>query len=341
MHAAVIVEPGRVAVEEIAEPVAGPGEAKVAVDLVGVCATDVHMLHGTFPAAVYPVLLGHEVTGLVAEVGPGVETLAVGDRVVLDPGVPCGSCTSCHDGRPNLCGERGAFGVNLPGGAAEFMVAPVANLYRVGATVPAAAAVLAEPLACVVHALDLVRPAAGRDVLVYGAGTVGLLAVSVLRTLGARSITVVDRVEGRLDRARSAGADHIGSTPATAPLDEWDLVIDATGSVSAIEDGLGRIARGGTFLQIGVAPPGAGVTLSPYVLFQREITVQGSMTTRHTFPRAITLLEAGAVDPSLFSAGAYGLDEYTEAIDRSGSGDVPKVVVQPARELVRDEDLTR
>ena len=338
MRAAMIVEPGRVAVEDIAEPAAGPGQAKVAVDLVGVCATDVHMFHGTFPAAKYPVLLGHEVTGVIAQIGADVEGLAVGDRVVLDPGVPCGRCDLCRDGRPNLCDDRRAFGVNLRGGAAEFMVAPVENLHRVASDVTPAAAVLAEPLACVVHALDLVRPPAGRDVLVYGAGTVGLLAVCVLRSLGARSVTVVDRVPARLERARAAGADHVA--PGATTHVDWALVIDATGAPPAIQEGLERVARGGTFLQIGVAPPAAGVTLSPYTLFQREITVQGSMTTRHTFPRAIALLEAGVVDPALFSAAPYGLDDYAGAIAASGSGDVPKVLVQPARDTVLVKGLT-
>lgn len=291
MKAVVIAAPSSVEVHEVESRPPGPGEVRIAVALVGICATDVHILDGHFPTARYPIIPGHEVTGTVVEVGEGVPTLEIGTRVVIDPGVPCGMCRLCRDGRPNLCEHRNAFGITLTGGAAEELTLPAVNCYPVPPNVPPEAAVLAEPLACVTHAFDLVRSPAGEDVLIYGAGTIGLLALFVARHLGARSVSVVELDAARCDTAERAGADNAGTSgDAFAPLADWGLVVDATGAVPAISDGIQRVRRGGSFLQIGVAHPERSIDLKPYDLFSRELAVVGSMTTRYSFrarPRTI------------------------------------------------------
>lgn len=336
MKAATIFGPGDVRiVDETSRPPA-PLEVVLRVDLVGICATDVHILHGEFPTAVYPIRPGHEVTGTVIELGAEVSTLTLGTRVAIDPAMPCSTCALCRDGRPNLCENRKAFGVSLPGGAAEKLTLPAANCYPVAASTPASAAVLAEPLACVIHALDLVRSPAGMDVLIYGAGTVGLLATYVARHLGAASVTVIDLKPQRAAQAMRAGATASAASAAEVSsgeesMEQWPLVIDATGAPAAIEDGLTRIARGGTYLQIGVAPPERTVALSPYNVFARELTIVGSMTTRNSFPRAITLLDSGYIDSDLITGEPIPLNEYSSAIEKAGSGETPKVVLDPNR----------
>lgn len=328
MRAARISAPGVVVVEETRRPVVGDDEVLIRVELVGICATDTHIFHGTFPTARYPLVPGHEVVGVVAEVGDGASFLQVGERVAVDPGLPCQRCVSCRDGRPNLCRHRRAIGVTDAGGAADFVRVPARNCHPVGGGTRPRAAVLAEPLACVVHALDLHGPTAGVHALVYGAGTVGLLAAATLRHFGAGSVSVVDLDTARLENA-SWTVDATARSAEDLPRDAWELVVDATGAPPAIADGLDRVDRGGTFLQVGVAPAEATVPLRPYTVFAKEIRILGSMTTRHSFPRALALIDAGILDADRITTTPYPLADFEEALRNAHSGSAPKVVVAP------------
>ncbi len=331
MRSVQITAPGEVVIVD-AEPTApGTGEVQIRVELFGVCATDAHILHGSFPTAKYPVRPGHEATGTVAQVGEGVSHVQVGDRVVIDPGSPCGTCYSCRDGRFNLCEDRHAFGIDLLGAGAEFITLPAKNVLPIG-DVPFHSAVLAEPLACVVHGMDMVPDVMGRRVLVVGAGTIGLLALIVARSQGARTIAVVDTNEARLATAAATGADVTSSNLAEQIAGrDWDLTIDATGVPAVIGTLLEGLRRGGTHLQLGVADPDKTLPLSPYLVFARELHIQGSMTTRHSFPRAIEILQAGLVDGTVFTSEPFALEDYPAAIAQAGSGVTPKIVVTPRR----------
>jgi 2-desacetyl-2-hydroxyethyl bacteriochlorophyllide A dehydrogenase len=332
MQAVVMKGPGDLVFVDVADPEPGPGEVVVAVALTGVCGTDLHILDGHFATARFPLIPGHEVTGTVVAVGEEVRSLREGDRVVVDPGVPCTTCLLCRRGRPNLCENRNAVGVTRNGGAAERVAVAAANCHRLPDDVSFPAAVLAEPLACVLHALDLVPAPVAQRVLVYGAGTIGLLAVQAARHLGAHRVDVVDTNPDRLAAARRVGAaEATGPERLPEGRADWDLVVDATGAVAAITDGLSRVQRGGTFLQIGVAPGDAVVPLSPYQIFAREITLVGSMTTRHTFPPALRLLERGIIDVELLVEEPVPLSDYAAAVARVRAGRSLKVVVGPDR----------
>ncbi|WP_162606290.1 alcohol dehydrogenase catalytic domain-containing protein [Jiangella asiatica] len=326
-----MTEPGSVRVGPADDPRPGPGEVTVEVALTGICGTDLHILDGEFATARFPVTPGHEVTGSVVEAGPGVTGPRPGDRVVVDPGVPCRACAWCREGRLNLCANRLAIGVSLPGGAAELVAVPAINCHVVDPAVDDRTAVLTEPLACVLHAFDLAPSPAAAEVLVYGAGTVGLLTAQMARRLGADRVTVVDPNESRLPGARKAGADEALPDARESAVDAWPLVLDASGAGPAIGDGLRRLRRGGTFVQIGVAAPTTEVPLSPYEVFAGELTIRGSMTTRDTFARAVRTLVAGAVDTSMIVGTAVPLSRYAEALDLARSGESLKVVVEPGR----------
>lgn len=329
MHAISIEQPGSVRVIDVvpAEPAAG--EARIRVEFVGICATDVHILHGSFPTATYPTRPGHEAVGVVESLGSGVVDLQIGDRVVIDPGVPCGSCRLCRQGRLNLCENRNALGVTLAGASAELVTVPAVNCHLVPDRTDPHAAVLAEPLACVVHAFDLVRDPAGMDVLVYGGGTIGLLSAFVARAYGAASVSVIELDPMRAANAQAAGFDAAASADDLAPQD-WGLVVDATGVIPAIRDGLTRLQRGGTLLQIGVAHSDAVLDVKPYEMFQRELTITGSLTTRYSFPRALDLLARGIVDASRILGTPFPLAEYAAAIDSAGRGETLKVTITPS-----------
>lgn len=330
MKAAVLEGPAQLSVRAQPEPSPGPGEVLVTVSLLGICGSDLHIVDGHMPTARYPLIPGHEATGTVLAAGPGVLAVGQGDRVVIDPGLPCEACTPCREGRANLCEDRGAIGLTRDGAAASLVRVPAAHCYAIPASVSDKRAVLAEPLACVLHGLDLVPPPVATDVLVYGAGTVGLLLTRLIQRLGASTVTVVDTNSARLAGATAAGATGVMDRASDIGGDRrFDLVVDATGAPAAIADGLGRLRRGGTYLQMGVAPPEATVPVSPYWLFQHEVAIVGSMTTRGTFPRAIRLLADGVIDADALVADPLPLDDYAEAIDRVRHGAPHKVTVSP------------
>ena len=188
---------------------------------------------------------------------------------------------------------------------------------------------IVEPLSCVVHAMDRLGSPFGARVLIYGAGTMGLLLAQVLRREGAAGVDVVDLRADRLPVARRVGADDVGSSADELGAERWDVVVDATGSVSAIEDGLGRVARGGTFLVFGVSPADASARFSPFRVYNEEITVLGSMAVLHSFGRAVELLASGAVDAAPLLTHRLPLESFGEALAQVRAGEGLKVQLSP------------
>ncbi len=336
MRAAVIRRVGVVEVVDLPEPEPGDREVVVEVGAVGVCGTDLHILGGEFAPSL-PVVPGHEFAGTVVALGPGVEPgsgVAVGDRVAVSPELYCTECRFCRQGRFNLCeisGGRG-IGVSRNGAAAERVAVPAVNCVVLPDHVRTTDAILIEPLSCVVHGYDVIGARLGSRVLVLGAGTAGLMLAQLAPRAGAASVDVVD-----LDPAKHAAAAAAGATRTArraSELDDgrgWDVVIDATGVPAAIEDGLSRVARGGTYLQFGVAPTQARVDIEPYRVFSEEITITGSLAVLHSYERAAELFFAGAIDPQLYLTHSVGLEDYAEALELVRSGVARKVHVLPTK----------
>jgi 2-desacetyl-2-hydroxyethyl bacteriochlorophyllide A dehydrogenase len=329
MRAAVISGPGEVEVTTIDDPAPEAGEVVVAVAACGICGTDLHILDGHFAPSL-PIVPGHEFAGEVVAVGKGVEQVAIGDRVAVDPSLYCGACQECRRGRGNLCERWGAIGVSTAGGAADFAVAPAGSCVQLPEHLDLRDAALIEPLSCAVRGFDVVDVRLGDRCLIYGAGTMGLINLTLALRSGATRVDVVDLSPSRLDGARNAGAT---STAASAddldPGRGWDLVIDCTGVVAAIEDGLGRVRRGGTFLQFGVANESAVASWSPFQIYNNEITIAGSMAVLHSFERAAELFSAGVLEPGSIISDRIPLEQYPDAIERFRSGLGTKTQILP------------
>jgi len=328
--AAVVERPGKVGIERVDDPSPGPGEVLVQVAACGICGTDLHILDGESPLARYPIIPGHEFCGEIVAVGPQVEDLRVGDFVAVDPNLPCGHCRMCQAGRDNLCLNYEAIGVTRAGGCAELVAVPAANAFLLPAELPRAWGTLVEPLSCAVHGFDRLGARLADRYLIYGAGTMGLLMAQLARRAGATSVDVVDVQAGRLPVAERLGADRTAIS--AAELDRpggWEVVIDATGVVAAIEDGLGRVARGGTFLLFGVTPAAATAAFSPFRVYNEEVTVIGSMAVLHSFARARDLLVADAIDAAAMITHRIPLDSYEAAVATFRSGAGLKIQVTP------------
>jgi 2-desacetyl-2-hydroxyethyl bacteriochlorophyllide A dehydrogenase len=334
---AVVVErPGKVGVQQVPDPAPGPREVLVRVEACGICGTDLHLLDGDSPLARYPLIPGHELCGEVVAAGAEVEHLKVehaqvGDFVAVDPNLPCRECHFCQAGRDNLCQNYAAIGVTTAGGCAELIAAPAANAFVLPADLPRAWGTLVEPLACAVHGFDRLGAKLADRYLVYGAGTMGLLMAQLARRAGAAMVDVVDIKESRLPVAERLGADRTATSADELDRPQgWEVVIDATGVVAAIEDGLRRVRRGGTFLMFGVTPAEAAASFSPFRVYNEEITVIGSMAILHSFERARDLLAGGAVDAAAMITHRMALKSYDDAIAAFRSGAGLKIQVTPA-----------
>ncbi|MFJ8023570.1 zinc-dependent alcohol dehydrogenase family protein [Streptomyces sp. NPDC096311] len=330
MKAVVITAPGKLEVTTVDDPAPGPREVVVSVTACGLCGTDLHILQGEF-APTLPVIPGHEFAGEVVATGRDVTEIAVGTRVAVDPSLPCHECHYCRLGRENLCERWAAIGVTRAGAAAEFVSAPVANCIPLPDHVRTADAALVEPLSCAVRGYDVLRSNLGARVLVYGAGTMGLMMLELAKRTGAVSVDVVDINSARIQTARELGCSEAAETADAMDRPRgWDLVVDATGNAKAIQDGLGRVAKGGTYLQFGVADYAARAVIEPYRIYNQEITITGSMAVLHSFERAAELFAAGVIDPDVFISDRYPLTDYAEALARFQSGQGRKIQVQPA-----------
>ncbi|MFE2545565.1 zinc-dependent alcohol dehydrogenase family protein [Actinacidiphila glaucinigra] len=329
MKAVVIAEPGKIELATVEDPAPGPRDVVVAVAACGLCGTDLHILQGEF-APTLPIVPGHEFAGEVVAVGSAVTEVAVGARVAVDPSLHCGECHYCRQGRGNLCERWAAIGVTEPGGAAEFAVAPVANCVVLPDHVATADAALIEPLSCAVRGYDVLRGRLGAHVLIYGSGTMGLMMLELAKRTGAASVDVVDVNPERLATARLLGCDNTaGSAQEISRPRGWEVVVDATGNADAIQDGLRRVGRGGTFLQFGVADYAARAVIEPYRIYNQEITITGSMAVLHSYERAAELFAAGVLDPGVFISDRFPLTDYPHAIERFRAGIGRKILVQP------------
>jgi 2-desacetyl-2-hydroxyethyl bacteriochlorophyllide A dehydrogenase len=332
MRAAVWERPGELRVQERADPEPGPQEIIVRVGACGMCGTDIHVAEGEFPPTPYPIVPGHEFAGEVVSIGSEVEDPVVGSQVAVDPSLFCGHCDFCRVQRGNLCRNWNALGTTVDGAFAELVRAPARNAYQLPDGTSPRTGALVEPLACAVHGMRRLDPQTGDSVLVTGAGTMGLLLLQLLHQGGAASVTVVDRNERRLELARSLGAADVETDLDALKRghpDGFDCVVDATGVPVVIQKGLEAVRRGGKLMMFGVAPQEARIEVSPFQIYNEEITLVGSMAVLYTFVQAIELLRSGGVKTEPLLTDTFPLDEFEEALAAMRAGQGVKVQVLP------------
>ena len=316
-----------VRVEDREVPPPGPRELKIQVEASGLCGTDLHIAAGEYPFAQSGVTLGHEFTGTVVKIGPEVSKFNIGERIVVDPNIPCRVCTYCHSSRPHLCENPEALGVTLNGGLSELAVFPASQAYKVPNGVAPEAAALTEPLACALHAVDLsgIRP--GETALVLGAGPIGILSAALLVAAGATKVMVSEPIENRRARAEAIRAEPI--EPNKVSEEMADVVFECVGRVETMKAALNAARSGGTVMWVGVAPPEAEVNVKPYDIFRKELTIRGSYTNPYVMERALALLASGRIEWRGIVTHRFPLGEFGEAWEAHRTGAGLKVSVYP------------
>ena len=332
MRAIVLDRPGSFRVAEVPDPTPGPGQVVVRVDCCGVCGTDLHIMDGEFPPTPYPITPGHEFAGTIAAVAGDVTIdLPIGAQVAVDPSLYCGYCRRCRSGHDNLCENWAAIGDTRNGAFAEYVAVPAANVHLLPDGIEGQLGAMVEPLACAVHGLRRLGPVFGDTIVLAGAGTMGLLLLQLLVRAGAGPVTVVDRVADRLEVARKLGAARVASALGDLDGERFEVAIDATGVPVVIDGVAGLLDRGGRLLVFGVSPAEASISLSPFRIYNDEITVTGSMAILRSFAPAVQLLGAGAVDPRPLLSAPLPLTEFGEALRRVRAGQGIKWHITPAK----------
>ena len=317
MKALVLKEYLKLAYEDVPEPRVGAGEVLIRVEACGICGSDVHGLDGSTGRRIPPIVMGHEAAGVIAEVGPGVEGWRRGERVTFDSTIYCGSCWHCRRGEVNLCDHRRVLGVSCSeyrqhGAFAQYVAVPARILYRLPDSVSFEQATMVEALSIAMHGARRGPVRAGEAALVIGTGTIGLLAVQVLKADGCHPVIAADIDDAKLERARAAGADVVVNPARAGALQEAvarhtvrgvDLAVDAVGVSDSLEAALSALRKGGALNVIGMDSPRAEFTLQRLV--NRQLTVRGSCASAGEYPACLDLIATRKVDvTALISAVA-------------------------------------
>ncbi|MCY3775911.1 MAG: galactitol-1-phosphate 5-dehydrogenase, partial [Candidatus Aminicenantes bacterium] len=285
---------------DVPSPGAAPDEVLVRVRSCGICGSDVHGYDGSSGRRIPPVIMGHEASGVVAEVGAAVRAFDPGDRVTFDSMICCRSCIFCRAGRPNLCEDRRVLGVSCGdyrrhGAFAEYVTVPEHVVFRVPDGVSFDEAAMVEPVSVAVHAVARANPALGDKALVVGAGMIGLLTIQALRSAGCGRIFAVDLAADRLRLAKELGADETiqsgAGTDVPAVMREMtgglgaDVVMEAVGIAETVAMSIESVRKGGTVVLIGNIAPTVGFGLQSVVT--REIDVLGSCASSNDYPACL------------------------------------------------------
>jgi len=329
---------GHVELRDVDQPSAGPGEVLVHVAAAAVCGSDLLIeedRHVNEP----PMIMGHEFSGTVAELGEGVSGWEVGDRVVQETSAQiCGECERCKSGEHHLCARKKVFGIKTDGGFAEFVRVPAWVLHRVPDTVSIEEAAMTEPACVVLHAmLEKGRVDPGDEVLIMGAGTIGLLALQIAKMAGAKRIFVAELNEKKREMAKKLGgvvldavkmdtaAEVIRFTGGTGA----DVVVDCTGAEPAIQSGLKAVRRLGRFVAIGLTGrPEISVPWDDLVFRSPEIQFSLSSTHR-SWERVLSALSDGHLDFKPLITHRFPLGKWADAFQAMRDGDAIKCLLIP------------
>lgn len=320
-----IPRPEEVRVLEVEPRAPGPEDAKVRVEAIGICGSDLHTLRGEHPFVSYPVLPGHELVGVVEAVGEAVDRSWIGARVALEPSLPCGHCRTCRDGRYNICENLRVLGFQAPGGMAEAFVVRSDRLHPLPDGLSVAGGALVEPLAVAVHAARLPGALPSLRVGVVGAGTIGLLTAVAARAYGAATVTVADPQEPRRGVAAKLGF----TVTATLEAGSCDVVFECVGNEPALRSAVDACGKGGIVVVEGVY--GSDPRVQAGLVQDRELRLLGSLMYVASDVRdAIRLLAEGRVDPELVVTHRFPLGQAEEAFrTAAGGGEALKVLLVP------------
>lgn len=335
MRAIVIEQPNEVALRDVEAPSPGPGEVRVRSVCAGVCRTDLDIVAGTLDArwVSFPVVPGHEWSGVIESLGAGVTGLEPGQRVVCEGSIPCLACRRCRAGDTHLCETYDAVGFTRGGGYGEYVVVPARVVHPIPDHVSFDAAVLVEPAAVALKALERARIQPGETVGVIGIGALGAIALRLARLHGPAAVVAYGVRDEELELARGLGADDVVNVGREEVGSGLDVVVETAGAASAVELATRLAREGGRVVLLGIAGHGHELTLPADRLALRDLSVFGSVGyTTAAWARTVALVSEGLVDLEPIVTHRFPLEQFADAFalmdDRRGV--VAKIVLEHA-----------
>ena len=336
MLAAVFEGKGKLSLKEVPTPeIKEPDEVLLQVEAASICGTDMRILEvpPEHPAT-EGIILSHEYTGRVLEVGEAVSEFKKGDRVVVDPNITCGNCSYCKMGMPNMCENMTTLGIFINGGFARYNIAPAKALHKISPGLLPELAVFAESLSCVVSATQKLKVHPGEVVVVLGAGPIGLLFIQMFKASGAGKIIVSEISEYRAKFAYESGAgrlvnplkDNLERIVKEETLIGADVVVDAVGTL--FKNAMAIVRRGGRVLLFGQNYQ-AKAEITQNDITRNELTVMGSFIARFTFPAAIKIIESKVLNLEKLITHKFSLEDIHKGIEAMRKGEAIKVIITP------------
>lgn len=320
MKSAYLKEPNDISIKEIEKPVYKEGYAIVKIKAMGICGSDIGAFRGANPIVSYPRIIGHELAGIVEEIGENPANLKKGDRVVIDPYLWCGHCYPCLLGRTNCCETLKCLGVHTDGGMTEYLLHQAHMLVPLPESIPWELAPLSEPLTIALHGLHRAKLAAGQHIAINGAGPIGILAALGAIAYGAEPI-LVDPVEERLAHARGLGIKHTIFIPKENPIEEIrkitngrmaEAVMEASGANEAIRASLDMVSYAGKVVLTGW--PKKETLLPTNIITTKELDVLGGRNSKNEFGEALELIASGKVNARAVLSKVIRLEEVPDAV---------------------------
>ena len=324
MRAAVLIEPRRFEIREVAKPVPQAGEVLIKVERCGICGTDIHIFNGHYAAESLPLVPGHEFAGTVEAFGEAVHHVRPGQKVVADINIGCGNCFYCRRNEILNCQEIRQLGISMDGAFADYVKLPERLVIPAPDDMDMAVLALVEPVACVVRAARKANAGLGQSVVILGAGPIGNLHVQLMRLIGAMPVIAVELHPRRADLARSAGADAVVSDPALTKqvvLDMTDgrgadLVIESVGLPALYRQAFELIRPGGHVAAFGITGAGDTIPLNLLDMILKETSIKGSVAGMgHDMHDALAILRHGRFDLSSFRSASYPLEAIQQAFE--------------------------
>ena len=328
-------------VEEHEMPKVGPKDVLIQVKACGVCGTDVHIYEGDKGAAEVtpPTILGHEFSGVIAEVGSEVTNYKAGDRVCIDPNCYCGACEPCRNGVVHYCEHMIGYGTTVNGGFAEYCAVNERQVYKLGDNTSFEQGAMTEPVACCLHGMDMCEIRPGHQVVVIGGGMIGLLMLQLSSLAGAAKVALLEPVESKREVGKKLGAD-ICIDPihedVKARLKEegmtWvNTVIECVGRPSTIEQAIDIAGNKAVVMMFGLTKPDETISVKPFEIFRKELVLKASYINPYTQKRALDLIDSGRLDVSSMVYEVADLDELADILSNPDLRAKGKYIISPEK----------
>ncbi|MEH7415655.1 zinc-dependent alcohol dehydrogenase family protein [Neobacillus drentensis] len=337
MLAAVLHKKEELRLEEVPIPEISEDEVIIRVKKCGICGTDPHIFKGHFPAP-FPLIMGHEFSGEIVNVGKQVKSVAIEAKVTADINISCNHCYFCRVGQKLLCESIKQIGVHVDGAFAEYVKVPQGNIYTLPDEMDWEKAAYIEPLACAIHGLERARMTIGSSVAIIGAGPMGLALGKLAKLNGAAQVILTELNQSRIEKAKAIGVDHVIHAGQENPIEAVkeltegrgaDFVFEAVGSSYTYRQAFEMVRRGGTLIAYGAAPADAAIDIKPFDIFSKELTIVGSYAGSYgTWQQAIQLIKNGLFNPHEIITKTIALEQIIEGINEAlYNKDVIKIMV--------------